>query len=151
MIENVLLEHGGSVTVVQSRAQPQFKTSMLTSVHMDKFATLADRLKDAMGTEISASDLARSCNVSPAAVSKWLDGRTKRLKAETLAAASRALGVREEWLRTGKLPMEREAAEEERQIDHVIELLETLRGPLASLATAIDTLSRGREPRRKRA
>lgn len=151
VIENVLLEHSGSVTVVQSRTQPQFKTSMLTSVHMDKFATLADRLKDAMGTEISASDLARSCNVSPAAVSKWLDGRTKRLKAETLAAASRALGVREEWLRTGKLPMEREAAEEERQIDHVIELLENLRGPLASLASAIDTLSRSREPRRKRA
>ena len=45
VIENVLLEHAGSVTVVQSRTQPQFKTSMLTSVHMDKFATLADRLK----------------------------------------------------------------------------------------------------------
>lgn len=151
VIENVLLEHAGSVTVVQSRTQPQFKTSVLTSVHMDKFATLADRLKDAMGTEISASDLAKSCNVSPAAVSKWLDGRTKQLKAETLHAASRALGVREDWLRTGKLPREREAAEEERQIDQVIELLENLRGPLASLASAIDTLSRSREPKRKRA
>ena len=151
VIENVLLEHAGSVTVVQTRKQPQFKTSVLTSVDMDKFATLADRLKDAMGTEISASDLARSCNVSPAAVSKWLDGRTKHLKAETLHTASRALGVREDWLRTGKLPREREAAEEERQIDYVIEFLENLRGPLASLATAIDALSRSREPKRKRA
>lgn len=144
VIDNVLFEHKPSVTVVQTRMQPQSKTAVLTSVHMEKLATLAERLTDAMGQEISASDLARACDVSPAAVSKWLDGRTKALKADTLASAARALGVREEWLRTGKLPRERQNAEEDRQVDRVITLLEDLRGPLAALAGAIDQLSKAR-------
>lgn len=157
VIENVALKHADNITVVQSRTQPQFKYSVLTSVDMDKFATLADRLADAMAKTdereaISASDLARACDVSPAAVSKWLDGRTKTLKAETLAAASRALGVREEWLRTGKLPRDRAGALEEHQVDRVIELLQGLREPLAALNAAIEALSATRiEPRRKRA
>jgi transcriptional regulator with XRE-family HTH domain len=152
VIDNVLLEHEPSLTVVQSRMQPQSKRMMLTSVQMERFSTLAERLTDAMGDKITASDLARSCDVSPAAVSKWLDGRTKALKAETLAAAARALGVREDWLRTGKLPREREGAEEDRQLERVMGLLEELRGPLAALAGAIDALSKARsEPQRKRA
>lgn len=153
MIENFALQHSSpSVTAVQTGKQPQFKNRVLTSVHMDKLSTLAERLKDAMGEEISASDLARACGVSPAAVSKWLDGRTRALKAETLAAASRALGVREDWLRTGRLPKERDGVEEDREMDRVMDLLEGLRGPLAALASAIDTLSRARTaPRRKRA
>lgn len=144
VINNVLFEHKPSVTVVQSKMQPQSKTVVLTSVHMEKLTTLAERLQDAMGTEISASDLARACDVSPAAVSKWLDGRTRALKADTLASAARALGVREEWLRTGKLPRERQNADEDRQVDRVISLLEDIRGPLAALASAIEQLSRAR-------
>ena len=144
VINNVLFEHRPSVTVVQSRMQPQSKTVVLTSVYMEKLVTLADRLRDAMSEEISASDLARACDVSPAAVSKWLDGRTRALKAETLASAARALGVRDEWLRTGRLPRERQNAEEDRQVDRVIGLLEDLRGPLSALATAIDQLTRAR-------
>lgn len=157
VIDNIAFQHADNITTVQSRAQPQFKYSVLTSVDMDKFATLADRLADAMAKTdereaITASDLARACSVSPAAVSKWLDGRTKTLKAETFAAASRALGVREEWLRTGKLPRERAGALEEHQVDRVIELLQGLREPLAALNAAIEALSATRtEPRRKRA
>jgi transcriptional regulator with XRE-family HTH domain len=116
---------------------------------MDKLATLAERLTDAMGEDVSASDLARACNVSPAAVSKWLDGRTKDLKADTLAAAARALGVRDDWLRTGRLPRERTGAQEDRQVDQVISILEDLRAPLAALATAIDALTKVREPAKK--
>lgn len=144
VIDNVLFEHKPSVTAVQSRMQPQSKTGVLTSVHMERLTTLAERLADAMGQEISASDLARACDVSPAAVSKWMDGRTKALKADTLASAARALGVREEWLRTGKLPRERQNADEDRQVDRVITILEELRDPLAALAAAIDQLSKAR-------
>jgi len=152
VINNVLLEHDPSLTAVQFDMQPQSKRTVLTSVQMDKFSTLAERLTDAMGEEITASDLARACDVSPAAVSKWLDGRTKTLKAETLASAARALGVREDWLRTGKLPREREGADEDRQLERVMGLLEELKEPLAALATAIDALSKARsEPTRKRA
>lgn len=119
---------------------------------MDKrLTTLADRLRDAMGDDISMSDLARACGVSPAAVSKWLDGQTKELKAANYADASRALGVREEWLRTGKLPRERDAAGDDSQIEHVMDLLDDLRGPLAALAIALEKISESRPERgRKR-
>ena len=139
------------LTAFKSRMQPHLKAEGLTSVDMDKHATLADRLKDAMGDEISASELARACGVSPAAVSKWLDGTTKKLSADNYASAARALGVREEWLRTGRLPRDREHVEEDRQVDRVIDLLSGLQGPLAELASAIDQLSKTRqEPTKKR-
>lgn len=152
MINNVLFEHGPSLTALKSRTQPQFKRHALTSVDMEKFATLAERLDDAMkAVDVSGSDLARACGVSPAAVSKWLDGTTKKLSADNYASAARALGVREEWLRTGRLPRDREHAEEDRQVDHVIGLLEELQGPLAALAVAIEKLSKSRpEAVRKR-
>jgi len=104
-----------------------------------------------MGTEVNASELARACKVSPAAVSKWLDGRTVTLKAATFAAASRALGVREEWLRTGRLPKDREAAEEERQTDQIIAILRDLREPLSALSQAIDALGSAGATSKKRA
>jgi transcriptional regulator with XRE-family HTH domain len=116
---------------------------------MDKrLTTLADRLKDAMrarteetGTEITASDIARACDVSPAAVSKWLDGQTKQLKANNYRDAARALGVREEWLRDGKLPRERDAnGDADAKMDRVLDLLENLSGPLAALAMAIEEI-----------
>lgn len=141
VIHNVLLEHGPSLTVVHDLTQPQSKTKVLTSVDMDKLSTLAGRLEDAMrDKKVTLSELARACQVSPAAVSKWLDGKTKKLTAENYVKAGRALGVREEWLRTGKLPRDREHGQEERQFDQVIELLQQLRGPLASLSSAIEQL-----------
>jgi hypothetical protein len=151
VINNVLLEHGPSLTAFNYIVQPHLKGSPLTSVHMDKYATLADRLKDAMGQDISASDLSRACDVSPAAVSKWLDGTTKKLSAENYASAARALGVRDEWLRTGRLPREREGGNTERDMDRVMDLLEGLQGPLAQLAGAIQQLTKDRsEATRKR-
>lgn len=98
---------------------------------------------------VSQSELARECGVTPAAVHKWMGGST--LKADNLAAASRALGVREEWLRTGKLPREREHAEAEQGLDQVIELLEDLKGPLAALAAAIEKIGKSRPAAKKRA
>lgn len=160
VIDNVFLQHAPSVTGVKSQMQPPLYAPGLTSVHMNRHPptdTLAARLIEAMrarsaetGVEITASDLARACGVSPAAVSKWLDGQTKQLKAQNYVDAARALGVREEWLRTGRLPKERAHAEDERRIDQVIEILGRLRGPLSDLLSAIDELSRPEQPPRKR-
>lgn len=151
VINNVLLEHAPMLTVFKSSMQPHLRRGLLTSVDMEKNATLADRLKDAMGKDISASDLARACGVSAAAVSKWLDGTTQKLSAENYANAARALGVRDEWLRTGRLPREREGGTAERDMDRVVDILEGLQGPLAALAAAIDQLTKGRsESPRKR-
>ena len=94
--------------------------------------------------EVSASELARACRVTPAAVFKWREGHTKELKADNYIDAARALGVSAEWLRTGKLPREREHAQEENQMDQVLDLLEDLKGPLASLAAAIEQIGRTR-------
>lgn len=111
---------------------------------MDKLPTIAARLADAMKeANVSSSDLARACYVSPAAVYKWLkvDGK---LSADNLVAAARALGVSEEWLRTGKLPRERVNGQQEHDLDRVMDLLEGLAGPLAALAGAIEQLRRSR-------
>lgn len=145
VINNVLLEHDSRFTTVKNELQPHLNRRGLTSVAMEKrLTTLADRLRDAMGSKITPSELARACSVSPAAVTKWLDGQTKELKASNYADAARALGVREEWLRTGKLPREREGAADEQDIDHVLDLLNDLRTPLAALAVALDRISQSR-------
>lgn len=149
VIDNVLFQHVPMLTVFKSRMQPHLSGGSLTSVDMEKFSTLNERLTDAMGTEVNASELARACGVSPAAVSKWLDGTTKKLSADNYASAARALGVREEWLRTGRLPRERTNAEEERQADKIIGILEGLREPLAALSKAIEQLS-ATQPDKKR-
>lgn len=150
VIDNVLFQHAPMLTAFKSRMQPHLSCASLTSVDMDKFSTLAERLLDAMGEEISASDLARACGVSPAAVSKWLDGTTKKLSADNYASTSRALGVREEWLRTGRLPRERTHAEEERQADKIIGILEGLKEPLAALSKAIEQLSAAQPDKKRR-
>jgi transcriptional regulator with XRE-family HTH domain len=149
VINNGLLKHRPSLTAVHMQVQPQFTTRVLTSVHMDTLSTLEGRLRNAMAKAgTSASDLARECDVSPVAVGKWLKGG--KMKADSLAKASRALGVRDEWLRTGKLPMEREHGHEERQFDQVIDLLQQLRGPLAALSAAIDQLTPSTATERKK-
>lgn len=151
VIDNVLFEHNRSFTIVKTALQPRCQPKTLTLVDMDKHATIADRLKEAMkdADDTSASDLARACNVSPAAVHKWLNGG--KMSADTSAAAARALGVREEWLRTGKLPRERVNGHQEEALDEVISLLDDLKGPLAALAAAIEKIGRSRpELTRKR-
>lgn len=112
--------------------------------------TLAERLSEAMDSTTpptSASDLARACSVSPTAVHKWLGGG--KMRADSLALAARALGVRDEWLRTGRLPRARDS--QDSQVDHVLETIAGMREPLAALIAAIDALSKTQpEPRRKR-
>jgi hypothetical protein len=89
---------------------------------------------------VSPSDLARSCGVKPSAVYKWQHGG--KMSADNSAAAARALGVREEWLRTGRLPRERSNGAQEEGLDDVVDILQGLREPLAALAAAIDKLSK---------
>jgi transcriptional regulator with XRE-family HTH domain len=146
VINNVLLEHKQSFTTVKSALQPGYQPKHLTLVDMDKqLSTTAERLAAAMkDAGVSQSELARECDVSPAAVHKWLNG--SKLNADNLAKASRALGVREDWLRTGKLPRERENGHAEESLDEVIDLLEDLKGPLAALAAAIEKIGRSRAP-----
>lgn len=48
---------------------------------------LAQRIKEAMG-DMSAAELARACKVTDAAVTFWLDGRTKSLRAKGLLTDS---------------------------------------------------------------
>lgn len=153
VINNVLLQHETPFTTVKNALQPRYQREALTSVDMDKLSTIAERLTAAMkDAGVSASQLARDCNVSPAAVHKWQHGG--KMSADNSASAARALGVREEWLRTGKLPREREHAAQEESVDRVISILEGLREPLAALASAIDQLGKapsGSDRKRSRA
>lgn len=150
VINNVLFQHGTSFTTVKSRSQPKLPPQGLTSVAMDKLATIAERLEDAMKeAKVNGAQLASACDVSSTAVHKWLNGG--KLSADNSACAARALGVREEWLRTGRLPRERDAADiDERQTEKVMELLENLRAPLAALSQAIEALSKARPATGKR-
>lgn len=70
--------------------------------------TLADRIKEAMG-DMSPAELARQAKVSNSAVTQWLDGTTKSLKAETAARIEMATGYNATWLVTNKGPMRRQA------------------------------------------
>jgi len=63
--------------------------------------TLADRIREAMG-DMSAADIARATKKTPGAVTQWLDGTTKSLKAETAAMLQAATGYSASWLATGK-------------------------------------------------
>lgn len=150
VIDNVLFKHAPRFTTVKTQMQPKYQAEGLTSVYMDKYATIADRLNAAIADAgVSPSQLARDCHVSPAAVHKWQHGG--KLSADNSAAAARALGVREEWLRTGKLPREREHAAQEESVDRVMGILQGLREPIAALATAIDQLGKSApETARKR-
>jgi len=65
--------------------------------------TLADRIKEAMGVK-TAADIARATRRTPAAVTQWMDGTTKSLKAETADLLEKATGYRAGWIITGKGP-----------------------------------------------
>lgn len=51
---------------------------------------------------MSAADIARATGKTPGAVTQWLDGTIKSLKAETAARLEAATGYRATWLVTGK-------------------------------------------------
>jgi SOS-response transcriptional repressor LexA len=64
---------------------------------------LKERIREAMG-KMSAADLARAAGVTPGAVTQWLDGTTKSLRAEKAARLEVATGYRAAWIVTGKGP-----------------------------------------------
>lgn len=66
---------------------------------------LSTRIAEAIEkSEKSRSEIARACGVSPAAVTFWLSGDTKSLKAETALALEQATGYRAVWLLKGLGP-----------------------------------------------
>ncbi|WP_315809432.1 helix-turn-helix transcriptional regulator [Pseudomonas sp. C9-3] len=49
----------------------------------------------------SKSEVAKLCGVAPSAVTQWISGESKTLKAESVFALAKATGFRAEWLATG--------------------------------------------------
>lgn len=68
-----------------------------------------------MGEGMKPADLAREAGVTQAAVSQWLDGTTRSLKAEKAARIEAATGYRASWIVTGKGP--KKTAESGDQVD----------------------------------
>lgn len=71
--------------------------------------TVAQRLTEALASSdrFTQEGLAKSCAVTPAAVSQWVSGQTKNLRLENLFSAADYLGVEPRWLATGEGPMRR--------------------------------------------
>lgn len=67
--------------------------------------TLADRIREAIQhSGKTQAQIAIETTKSPGAVTQWLDGTTKSLRADTAAALERATGYNATWLVTGKGP-----------------------------------------------
>lgn len=65
--------------------------------------SLATRIREALAySGKSQARIAEETGLSPGAVTQWLNGQTKSLKAETAAALERATGCRANWLVTGR-------------------------------------------------
>lgn len=68
-----------------------------------KTMTLAERIREAIQhSGKSQAQIATETGKSPGAVTQWLDGSTKSLRADTAAALERATGYNATWLVTGK-------------------------------------------------
>lgn len=66
---------------------------------------LSDRIREAVAhSGKSQAQIAAETKKSPGAVSQWLDGRIKGLRADTAEALERATGYKAAWLVTGKGP-----------------------------------------------
>ena len=52
----------------------------------------------------SKSEIAKLCDVAPSAVTQWINGESKTLKAESVFALAKATGYRAEWLTFGVGP-----------------------------------------------
>src|SRR5690606_33779564 len=67
--------------------------------------TLAERIREAIQhSGKTQAQIATETGKSPGAVTQWLDGATKSLRADTAAALERATGYNATWLVTGKGP-----------------------------------------------
>jgi transcriptional regulator with XRE-family HTH domain len=74
---------------------------------------LSERLREALeASGMNQRELAAACGVKPPSVNGWLSGKSKFLRGENLLLAAKALNVSDQWLATGKLPKERQAASE---------------------------------------
>lgn len=58
----------------------------------------------------SKSEIAKLCDVAPSAVTQWINGESKTLKAESVFALAKATGYRAEWLTFGIGPERDEGA-----------------------------------------
>lgn len=146
VINNVFFEHAEQLTTVTSEKQPQLRSKRLTLVNMKKLLDLADRLSTAMEiARCSEAELAKASGVSRVAINKVINRQSKTMKADTLAKAAKHLGVRAEWLRTGKGLQDSPDGEEARQTQRILSLLENLSGPIASLAEAIAEIKKIRD------
>lgn len=66
---------------------------------------LSDRIREAIAySGKSQAQIATETKKSPGAVSQWVDGRIKNLRADTAEALAHATGYRASWLVTGKGP-----------------------------------------------
>lgn len=75
---------------------------------------LAERIQEAIegsqepgapvGTPKTKAQIARECGVTGSALSQWLSGSVKSLKAETALALEQATGYRANWILSGKGP-----------------------------------------------
>ena len=54
------------------------------------------------GSKLSRAEIARACSMTNAAVTHWLNGETKSLKADKALALEAATGYRATWILTGK-------------------------------------------------
>ena len=137
VIENVTFEHDRPFTTLKRGLQAHASSAVLTSLNMENLPDLASRLRAAMrDAGVSNIELARECGVSPAAVTRWLKGEIRKLKADNYASAARALGVREEWLRAGKLPRERDARSLD--VERATAAFLRMREPLRDLMQILD-------------
>jgi transcriptional regulator with XRE-family HTH domain len=70
-------------------------------------SVFGDRVRKALAADskLSSAGLARACGIKPPSVSNWLTGKNKSARGQTLIRAADYLGVRAEWLATGRPPM----------------------------------------------
>lgn len=72
--------------------------------------TLAERIQLLVDAGFSKSQLAKAAGKTPGAVTQWLTGSTKEIKADTAWGLSALTGYSAEWISTGTGPKERTAA-----------------------------------------
>jgi len=68
---------------------------------MNRHERIARAIKD---SGKSKSEIAKLCDVAPSAVTQWINGESKTLKAESVFALAKATGYRAEWLTFGVGP-----------------------------------------------
>lgn len=71
---------------------------------------IAARLKE-LEDKVSIADVAKAVGISRSAVYQWISGDIQSLKSSNLLAVAQLLGVREQWLESGRGPKLRKGGE----------------------------------------